>query len=169
MGEIRYYSQLSEKKRAFVEHFMRTNDVINSYFDAGFKEGCDRTDQVERMRAYRQGKQILRMPIVADYMAMNKVIPVPKTGDIDEQSITDRLALIMSGNIEQQVLVKGELHYVKPSFRDQIEAGKVLVQILQKREKETGKKASKALSEKALSLIGSARMEVVDEQEVSSG
>jgi len=164
MGEIRYYSQLSEKKRLFVEHFMQTNNVIDSYFEAGFKEGCDRTDQVERMRAYRQGKQILKMPVVLDYMAMNKPMVVPQTGEIDEKSITDRLVLIMSGNIEQQAVLKGEVHYVKPSFRDQIEAAKVLTSILEKREKQSNKKASKALTGKVQSLIGSARTEVVSEQ-----
>ena len=164
MGGITKYSQLSEKKRAFVEHFMQTNNVIDSYFDAGFKAGCDRTDQAERMRAYRAGKDILALPLVRDYIAMNKPIIIPETGEIDERQITDRLTLIMAGQIEQQVLVKGELHYVKPSFRDQIEAGKVLVSILEKREKQSSKKASKALTGKITSLIGSARMEVVDEQ-----
>ena len=164
MGGITRYAQLSEKKRAFVEHFMQTNNVIDSYFDAGFKAGCDRSDQAERMRAYRAGKDILAIPLVRDYIAMNKPIVVPETGEIDERQITDRLTLIMAGQIEQQVLVKGELHYVKPSFRDQIEAGKVLVSILEKREKQGTKRASKALSGNVRKLIGSARMEVVDEQ-----
>lgn len=164
MGGITKYSQLSEKKRAFVDHYIRTNNVIDSYFDAGYKAGCDRDDQAERMKAYRQGKEILSIPLVRDYIAMNRPIVVPEQGEIDEKAITDRLTLIMAGQIEQQVLVKGELHYVRPSFRDQIEAGKVLVSILEKREKQSTKKASKALTGKITSLIGSARMEVVDEQ-----
>ena len=164
MGEIKYYSQLSEKKRLFVEHYMQTDNIIDSYFEAGFKEGCDRNSPIERDRAYRQAKQILRMPIVIDYMAMNKPLVIPASGEIDEKSITDRLTLIMSGNIEQQAVIKGEVHYVKPSFRDQIEAAKVLTAILDKREKQTTKKASKALTGKVQSLIGSARTEVVSEQ-----
>ena len=164
VGGITKYSQLSEKKRAFVDHYIRTNNVIDSYFDAGYKAGCDRDDQAERMKAYRQGKEILAIPLVRDYIAMNKPIVVPEQGEIDEKAITDRLTLIMAGQIEQQVLVKGELHYVRPSFRDQIEAGKVLVSILEKREKQGTKKASKALTGKITSLIGSARAEVVDEQ-----
>jgi len=164
MGGVTKYSQLSERTRAFVDHFIQTNNVIDSYFDAGFKDGCDRNDQAQRMLAYRYGKKILAKPLVRDYIAMNRPILVPETGEIDEKQITDRLTLIMAGQIEQQVLVKGELHYVRPSFRDQIEAGKVLVSILEKREKQGTKKASKALTGKITSLIGSARAEVVDEQ-----
>ena len=164
MPRVNKYSELAPKKRAFVEHYLRTNNIIDSYFDAGYMEGRDRTDQTERMRAYRSGREILAIPMVRDYVAMNKPIVIPQEGEIDEKEITDRLNLIMMGQIEQQVLVKGQLHYVKPSFRDQIEAGKVLVSILEKREKQSNKKASKALTGKVQSLIGSARTEVVSEQ-----
>lgn len=164
MGKIHKYADLAPKKRAFVEHYLMTGNVIDSYFDAGYKSGCDRNDQAERMRAYRAGRDILAIPMVRDYVAMNKPIAIHQEGEIDEKVITDRLNLILEGRIEQQVYIKGELHYVKPSFRDQIEAGKVLVQILQKREKDTSRKASKALTGKVQSLIGAARAEVVDEQ-----
>ena len=164
MGAITKYSDFSPKKRLFVQHYLETGDLIGSYFSAGFKDGCDQNDKKERMRAYQAAKKILAHPLVRQFVEMNKPIYIHQEGEIDEKDITDRLILIMSGNIEQQTVIKGNVYYIKPSFRDQIEAGKVLVQILQKREKDTSRKASKALTGKVQSLIGSARAEVVDEQ-----
>lgn len=163
MREIKRYSQLAPMKRAFVEHYISTGDIIESYFSAGYKEGCDQSDKNQRLLAYRYGKKILSEPIVADYVSANKPIEI-KEGEIDIADITDRMLLIMEGNIEQQVLVNGQLKYVKPSFRDQIEAGKLLNTILEKREKKSERRASKALTGKVASLIGSARTDVVDEQ-----
>jgi len=164
MRAVTKYSDFSPMKRAFVENYLCTGDAIESYFSAGYKADCDHSDPKERDRAYHAAMKILSHPLVRQFVEMNKPVYIHREGEIDEKDITDRLNLIMSGNIEQQVLIKGQMYYVKPSFRDQIEAGKVLVQILQKREKDTSRKASKALTGKVQSLIGSARADVVDEQ-----
>jgi len=164
-NRVTRYSQLAPKKRLFVDYYLKTGNVIDSYFAAGYKAGCNQNDQEERIRAYRAGRNILALPMVRDYVAMNKPVELPKTGEIDVERITDRMMLILEGNIEQQVIGKnGNITYVKPSFRDQIEAGKLLSAILEKREKKSDKRASKALTGKVASLIGSARGEVVDEQ-----
>ena len=164
MGKITRYSQISPKKRLFVDYYLKTNDVISSYFAAGYMEGCDQENKDKRLIAYRNGRNILNEPLVKDFVSMNKPIVIPKTGEIDIADITDRMLLILEGNIEQQQVVKGKITYVKPSFRDQIEAGKLLNAILEKREKSEKRRASKALTGKVTTLIGSARTEVVDEQ-----
>ena len=148
----------------FVDYYLKTNDVISSYFAAGYMQGADQENKDKRLMAYRNGRMILNEPLVRDFVSANKPIPIPKTGEIDIADITDRMLLILEGNIEQQVVVKGKVMYVKPTFRDQIEAGKLLNAILEKREKKAEKRASKALAGKVQTLIGSARMEVIDEQ-----
>lgn len=165
MGVITKYSDLCPKKKAFVEHYIQTNDLIGSYFAAGYLQGVDQTSYDKRMQAYRAARAIIANPLVRDYIAMNKPVVIPETGEIDVKQITDRMLLIMNGNIEQQILVKGELHYIKPSFRDQIEAAKLLNAISEKREKKSEKRASKALSSKVVALIGSARMNDGQESE----
>lgn len=164
MGRITRYSQLAPKKRLFVDYYIKTNDIISSYFAAGYMEGADQDNKDKRLIAYRNGRAILSEPLVKDFVSMNKPVEVPRQGEIDIADITDRMLLILEGNIEQQVVVKGKVAYVKPSFRDQIEAGKLLNAILEKREKKTEKRASKALTGGVRKLIGSARMDVVDEQ-----
>lgn len=167
-NRVTRYSQLAPKKRLFVDYYLKTGNIIDSYFAAGYKEGCDQENQDERIRAYRAGRDILALPLVKEYVIANKPIEIPKTGEIDIQQITDRMLLIMEGNIEQQQVIKGKIVYVKPSYRDMIEAGKLLKDILKDREKKTEKRASKALTSKVASLIGSARTDVVDEQESTS-
>lgn len=161
---ITRYSQLAPKKRLFVDYYLKNGNMIDSYFAAGYKDGCDQTDPDERGRALRAARNILAEPIVKDYVMANKPIELPKGGDIDQTQIIDRMLLIMEGNIEQQQVIKGKITYVKPSYRDMIEAGKLLNAILEKREKKADKRASKALTSKVASLIGSARTDVVDEQ-----
>lgn len=164
MAGITRYSQLSAKKRLFVDYWLKTNDIISSYFAAGYMEGKDHEDKKNRLNAYKGGRAILHEQLVMDFIAANKPVEVPKQGDIDIAQITDRMLLILEGNIEQMVVAKGKVMYVKPSFRDQIEAGKLLNAILEKREKKSEKRASKALTGRVTTLIGSARTEVVDEQ-----
>lgn len=166
--KVTRYSQLAPKKRLFIDYYLKTDNIIDSYFAAGYKDGCNQNDKEERARAYRAARNILAEPVVKDYVMANKPIEMPKNGEIDIAQITDRMLLIMEGNIEQQQVIKGKIVYVKPSYRDMIEAGKLLKDILKDREKKTEKRASKALTSKVASLIGSARTDVVDEQESTS-
>ena len=168
MGKVTKYSQIAPRKKLFVDYYMKTNDIIESYFAAGYMSGKNHEDKDQRLQAYRSGWTILNEPLVRAYVDMNKPLVVPPSGEIDISSITDRMMLILEGNIEQQVVIKGEIKYVKPTFRDQIEAGKLLNAILEKREKKAEKRASKALTGKVLSLVGSARTDVVSEQEAEN-
>ena len=165
MGKVTKYSQLAPRKRLFVDYYMKTNDIISSYFAAGYMAGCDQENKDKRLLAYRNGRTILSEPLVKAFVEMNKPVIIPPSGEIDIADITDRMLLILEGNIEQQVVIKGKIAYVKPSFRDQIEAGKLLNAILEKREKKAEKRASKALAGKVTSLIGSARPEVYIEDD----
>ena len=163
MGKITRYSQLSPKKRLFVDYYLKGYGIADSYFAAGYMSTADQKNKDKRLIAYRNGQQILSEPIVKDFVAMNRPVVV-ETGEIDVAKITDRLMMIFQGNIEQRVVVKDKVMYVLPSFRDQIEAGKLLNAILEKREKKAEKRASKALSGKVVALIGKARVDETDDK-----
>lgn len=149
---------LSPKQRAFIEHYINTGDAIESYFAAGYLEGCDQNDKKYRDQASRAARNILVKPLVHEYVMMNKALEIPETGDIDMKAITDRMFLICMGRVERRrTNDKGDVVLEAPTFREQIEAGKLLNAISEKREKKTDKRASKALTAKVAALIGAAR------------
>ena len=163
------FNQLSPKIKAFAEHYINTHNVTQSYLNAGYLEHRDSRDRKVRMLAYRSGKELLKNPLVRDFIDSHQPIPIPVQGDIDEKAITDRLFLICMGNIEQQYLVKGDLVYLKPTFKESIEAGKVLMMIAQKREKKEPIKAKKLLSSRLQHMVSGARMIEAPEEEEDSG
>lgn len=163
---IKRYSDLSPKQRTFVDHYIRTGDVVESYFAAGYMAGCDQSDQKKRDQAQRNGRQILNNPLVHEFVMLNKPINIPETGEIDMKAITDRMFLICMGRVERRHLDShGDVVLEPPSFKEQIEAGKLLSMINEKREKKVDKRASKALTGKVVALIGSARTEDGQESE----
>ena len=154
---IKRYNDLSPKQRLFVDYYIQTDNAIDSYFNAGYMDGCDRKLQKNRQQALRAAREILKKPLVHDYIVANRPISIPETGEIDMRAITERMFLICTGQVQREIVVKGEVQYEPPSFRDQIEAAKLLNLINEKREKKTDKRASKALTAKVAALIGAAR------------
>ena len=152
------FSQFSIKKKAFVEHYIQTHNVTESYFAAGYLADLNRNDPKVRKRAYQSGAEILKSPVVQHYIETHKPIPIPVEGYIDDKAITDRLMHICMGTIEQQYLIKGNLVWMKPTFKESIEAGKVLLQIVEKREKKEPLVAKKALSSRLQQMVSGARM-----------
>ena len=163
---IRRVEDLSPRQRAFIEYYIKTGDAIESYFAAGYMPGCDQKDQKNRNMASRNARLILVKPLVHEYVMMNKVLELPETGDIDMKAITDRMFLICMGNVERRhINSQGEIVLEPPTFKEQIEAGKLLSQINERREKKTDRRASKALTGKVVALIGSARTDDGQEAE----
>ena len=155
---IKRVEDLSPKQRAFIDHYIQTGDAIESYFAAGYMEGCDQTLQKNRDMASRNARAILVKPLVHEYVMMNKAYELPETGEIDMKAITDRMFLICMGRVERRTVTeKGDVVLTPPTFKEQIEAGKLLSMINEKREKKTDKRASKALTNRVAALIGSAR------------
>lgn len=159
---IRKYTDLSPRKRAFVEYYIKSGgQVVESVFNAGFKQGCDRSDPKQRQLAYNLGRTMLKDPWVHDYITNNMPIPVSDDGVIDEGAIVDRMFLIMQGKIQRcYVDKKGDEKLEEPSFRDQCEAAKVLLDIQKMRDKKVPvEKRSKTVSKRVDDLIKTASFE----------
>lgn len=161
MGKVSRYSDLSPKKRAFVEIYMKTGNVADSVFGAGFKRGCNCSDTKERKRADVLGRRMLSDPLVHEYIQMNRPIPLPAEGVIDEPAIVERMFLIMMGRTQRTAFTKkGEPIIEEPSFRDQTEAAKVLLMIKKMQDRHTPvEQRSIEISKRLDQLIASTQLE----------
>lgn len=165
MPPIRKYTDLSPKKRAFAEFYIKSGgQITESVFNAGFKQGCDRSDRKQRQLAYNLGHEMLKDPWIHDYITNNMPIPVSDGGVIDEGAIVDRMFLIMQGKIQRcYVDKKGEEKLEEPSFRDQCEAAKVLLDIQKMRDKKVPvEKRSKSVSKRVDELIKTTNFDYED-------
>ena len=156
------YTDLAPRKRQFVEFYIKSGgNIIDSVFNAGYKQGCDRSDYKQRQLAFNLGKTMLKDPLVHDYITCQIPIPISDGGVIDEGAIIDRMYMIMQGKIQRcYVDKKGEEKLEEPSFRDQCEAAKVLLDIQKMREKKGPvEKRSKAVSKRGEELIKTAQLE----------
>jgi len=160
MPIVKKYSDLSAKKKAFVEFYIKSGDVADSVFAAGFKQGCDKTSKKERMLADSLGRRMLKDPLVHDYIAMNKPLPLPAQGVIDEPAIVERMFLIMMGRTQRTAFTKkGDPIIEEPSFRDQTEAAKVLLMIKKMQDKQIPvEQRGVAISKRLDELIASTQL-----------
>jgi len=168
MGKVTRYSDLSPKKKAFVEYYIKSGEITNSVFAAGYKQDCDKTNPKERDLAYSMGKRMLKDPLVHEYIQMNKPLPIPAQGVIDEPAIVERMFLIMMGRTQRTAFTKkGDPIIEEPSFRDQTEAAKVLLMIKKMQDKHVPIEQRSTLVSKRLDeLIASTQTgyEVADDE-----
>lgn len=134
-AEVKRSTVLKDKKRAFAMHLLDGLPITESVFRAGYYVGKDHNNPLYRKRAYQLGYQMMREPAVRDFLVLNAKNPVGKSGTINESAIIDRLMLICMGQVEVKTTYKGKEYFSPPSFRDQVSAGKVLMDIKKMQEK----------------------------------
>ena len=165
MPVVKSFKDLSPKKKKFAELYAKTGRVVDSVYNAGFKEGADRTDPKQRALADSLGRTMLRDPLVQQYVAANKPLPVNPSGFIDEPLIVEYMTLILTGKLTRLgVNKKGEQIVMEPTCKDSCEAAKVLLMLKKMQDKQIppdqrGKAASKRLDE----LIKSTQFHYVEE------
>lgn len=166
MPVVKKYSDLSPKKRKFVDLYIKCNNVVDAVFAAGFKEGCDRTDKRQRELAYNLGKQMLRDPLVHNYMVMNKPMPVAVEGVVDEPLIVEMMTLILTGKASRMGISKdGRQIVIEPTFKDSCEAAKVLVQLKKMQDKQVPvEQRSRAISKRVDDIVASIQMGIEDDE-----
>lgn len=99
MPVVKSFKDLSPKKKKFAELYAKTGRVVDSVYNAGFKEGADRTDPKQRALADSLGRTMLRDPLVQQYVAANKPLPVNPNGFIDEPLIVEWKLSRMHGSV----------------------------------------------------------------------
>jgi len=163
---VKKYSDLSPKKRKFVELYIKCGNIVDAVFAAGFKSDCDHTDKHQRELAYSLGQQMLRDPLVHDYMLMNKPMPVFAEGSIDEPTIVEMMTLILTGKASRMGVSKdGRQIVIEPTFRDSCEAAKVLITLKKMQDKHIPpEKRGKAVSKRLDALIASTQMGFDDDE-----
>lgn len=166
MPVVKKYSDLSAKKKAFVKFYIKSGDVVDSVFAAGFKADCDKTDRKQRALADNLGRRMLKDPLVHEYIQMNKPMPLPAQGFIDEPAIVERMFLIMMGRTQRTAFnKKGEPIIEEPNFRDQCEAAKVLLTIKKMQDKQVPvEQRGVAISKRLDELIASTQMGFEDDE-----
>lgn len=167
MPIVKEFKDLSPRKRKFADLYAKTGKVTESVYNAGYKAGADRTDPKENLRAYNLGKDMLRDPLVQQYVAANKPIPVNADGVIDEPLIVEYMTLILTGKMTRLgVNKKGEQIVIEPTCRDSCEAAKVLLNIKKMQDRHVPvEKRSAVASKRVDELIASVQMGYGDDEE----
>ena len=170
MPVVKKYSELSPKKRKFVDLYIKCGNVVDAVFAAGFKEGCDRTDKHQRELAYSLGQQMLRDPLVHNYITVNKPMPVAVEGVVDEPLIVEVMTLILTGKASRMGVSKdGRQIVIEPTFKDSCEAAKVLVQLKKMQDKHVPvEQRSTAVSKRMDQLIASLQSDYTEDADDAS-
>lgn len=164
MPVVKSFKDLSPKKKKFAELYAKTGRVVDSVYNAGFKEGADRTDPKQRALADSLGRTMLRDPLVQQYVAANKPLPVNPNGFIDEPLIVEYMTLILTGKLTRLgVNKKGEQIVLEPTCKDSCEAAKVLLMLKKMQDKQIPvEKRSVVASKRLDELIKSTQFNFVE-------
>lgn len=161
MPVVKKYSELSPRKRKFVDLYIKSGNVADSVFAAGFKEGADRTDRKQRQLADSLGRRMLKDPLVHEYITMNKPMPVLPDGVINECLIVEVMTLILTGKASRLAISReGKQLVIEPTFKDSCEAAKVLMAIKKMQEKHVPvADRSRTLSKRVDAIVASINMD----------
>lgn len=167
MPVVKEFRDLSPKKKKFAELYAKTGRVTESVYNAGFKANADRSDPKQNQLAYHLGKDMLRDPLVQQYVAANKPLPVNPNGFIDEPLIVEYMTMILTGKLTRLgVNKKGEQIVMEPTCKDSCEAAKVLLMLKKMQDKHVPvEQRSTAVSKRMDQLIASLQSDYTEEGE----
>lgn len=126
------FLRLTEKQKAFAQFVCDGMTLKDAYLKAGYMPGHSPKDAKAQLHI-RQGAYMLsKHPVISKYIAANRAVPVSA---LTVDSIIARMGMIMNGELQVPVFSKkGERYCLPPSFHDQVQAAKLLYEILKDRE-----------------------------------
>jgi phage terminase small subunit len=124
MGKIvRTYEDLTEKQKRFIDNYVRSGNAARSAREAGYS-GEGNSINV-------QANKLLNHPVISMEIARRKGADLAQVMVTTPEEAMRRMNDIFHGRVTQPVLTKdGEVVYVPPLFREQVQAGKCVMQAL---------------------------------------
>lgn len=142
MGKIvQTVEDLTEKQRRFIDNYVKSGNAARSARDAGYVGSPSTIGS--------QANKLLNHPVVSKEIErrIQESVPVEKLATTPEE-VMKHMCDIFYGRLEQKVATKTGVVWVPPLFREQVQAGRYIMQALGMFDrKDKGPKAGKTTRE----------------------
>jgi phage terminase small subunit len=128
MGKkVERYEDLGEKQKRFIDNYVRTGNAAKSAREAGYKGS--------RSTISSQANKLMNHPVISVEIARRVNPPL---GEVKAavrmvttpDEVMGHMADIFYARVRQEVPTKDGVEYVPPSFREQVQAGRYLMQAM---------------------------------------
>lgn len=123
------FNSLPTRQRAFAQYLCDGMNYKDAYLAAGYMQDRDFTDPKNQQRARASASKLARNKIIKKYVDANRCLVTAEAMTVE--TVIHRVALIMNGELFCNVVTKkGEVVSCPPSFRDQVNAARLVFDIL---------------------------------------